>query len=683
MNRTLLKEAAFTIRSQQSDVVAAFAELLVAKQPQWHAAEPREELEQALEDTVERLCDCMERDSLSPLREYFSTAAIHNVQRGVSLGEILEGILLGKHCFCHAIRNKIVLPELQHKVLDALERFYVRLIKLTGKNYSELLIKEQRAEHEHTSLLLKATKTITHFEDPYEALERLAQIIRDVISEGFCIFFLLNPETNGFVPHTYSGEFSADQQQGVESLRLCTQGEALPAVDGSRLGVCSLNADSSEFTQQILERSVSGSTALFPIRGSKDTLYGAALVGTTSAELLLDSDQKTLIEGVLNTAAATIAQAAALREKERQLQESESLRRVANLLLQSPTENVANIHTVICDEARRIVKATGSAILIKEGDVLVHTCGTGTPQLPIKDFPIASTKYGEILRKGESVIIVDAQNEIPQPQRSQEARTLLVVPLIESSQPIGLLLISNKKSGFDVEDKNIMELFAAQATMALRNATLVAKSDKLAVAEERQRLGRELHDSVTQALYAVTLYASASKRSINLGQVATASEQLEALEGMAQQAMRDMRSLIFDLHPPELEDEGLVEAIRSRINSVEVRAGLITELKVDGKERRLPLSTEEEMFRIAIEALTNATKHSQARQVSVKISYEAQQVAMAIVDDGKGFDIDLLEKGGMGLRNIRERAVKLSAALTINSLPHEGTTVRIAVPTDL
>lgn len=682
MEKKLLQEAAFAIRSQQSDAIAAFAEQLLVNQPQWYAVEQRRELENALEATVDMLCDCMERDSLSPLKEYFSTAAVQKIQRGVSLDEMLEGILLGKIVFCNVIRNKIALPELQHNVLDALEKFYVRVIRLTGKNYSELLIKEQQAEHERTSLLLKATKTITHYEDPYEALERLSQIIRDVIPEGFCIFFLLNPETNGFVPHTYSGEFSAAQQQGVESLRLCTQGEALPAVDGSRVGLCSLSAESSEFTQQILERSVSGSTALFPIRGSKDTLYGAALVGTSSAELLLDNDQKKLIEGVLNTAAATIAQAAALREKERQLQESESLRRVANLLLQSPSKNVANIHTVICDEARRIVKGTGSAILIKEGDALVHTCGTGTPQPPIKNFPIASTKYGEILRNGESVIIVDAQNEIPQQQRSKEVRTLLVVPLIESNQPIGLLLISNKKSGFDLEDKNIMELFAAQATMALRNATLVAKSDKLAVAEERQRLGRELHDSVTQALYAVTLYASASKRSINQGQVATASEQLEALEGMAQQAMRDMRSLIFDLHPPELEDEGLVEAIRSRINSVEVRAGLITELKVDGEERRLPLSTEEEMFRIAIEALNNATKHSQARQVSVKVAYKAQQVSMAITDDGKGFDIDLLEKGGMGLRNIRERAAKLGAALTINSVPHEGTTVRIVVPAD-
>lgn len=682
MDKTLLQEAAFAIRSQQADVIAAFAEELSANQPQWCAVEQRRDLENAFEATVDMLCDCMERDSLLPLQEYFSTAAVQTIQRGVSLDEMLEGILLGKIFFSDVIRNKITSPELQHNVLGALEKFYVRVIKQTGKTYSELLIKEQKAEHERTSLLLKATKTITHFEDPYEALERLLGIIRDIVPEGFVIFFLLNPETEGFVPHTYIGNFTAEQQQCVEALRLCTREGVLPAVDGSRLGLCGLNADSSQFSQQILDRSSYGSAALFPIRGSKGTLSGAALVGTSSLELLLDENQKTLIEGVLNTAAATIAQAAALREKERQLQESESLRRVANLLLQRPTKDVGDIHTVICDEARRIVKGTGSAILIQEGDALVHTCGTGTPQPPIKIFPIASTKYGEILRKGESVIIFDAQNEIPQSQRSQGVRTLLVVPLVESNQPIGLLLISNKKSGFDLEDKNIMELFASQATMALRNATLVAQSDKLAVARERQRLGRDLHDSVTQALYAVTLYASATKRSIHHGQVSAASEQLEALEIMAQQAMRDMRTLIFDLHPPELEDAGLVEAIRSRINSVEIRAGLITDITVDGLERRLPLTIEEEMFRIAIEALSNATRYSQARRVSVKVSYEAKQVSMTVTDDGKGFDITQLKKGGMGLRNIRERAVKLNAVLTINSEPHEGTTVCVVVPTN-
>lgn len=680
MDKTLLQKAAQAVRSRKAAVVAAYAELLFAHQPQWYDVSQREELEGVLETTVSLLCDCMEVDSIAELEEYFSATAIYKVQRGISLDEVLEGILFGKQCVFQAIRNEIDLPQLQLHVLEAVELFYVRVIKLTGRTYSELLAKEQRAEHARTSLLLKATETITHFEDPYEALQQLSVLIRDVIPQGFSILFLLNPETEGFIPYTFSGDFSSEQQQYIESLRLCTQGAMLAAVDGSTVGLCGLNVDSSKFTQQILDRSASGSVALFPIRGSKDKLYGAALVGTRSDELLLDEDQKTLIEGVLNTAAATIAQAAALREKERQLQESESLRRVANLLLQSPTENVENIHTVICDEARRIVKGTGSAILLREGDTLVHTCGTGTPQPPIKIFPIASTKYGEILRKGESVIIVDAQSEIPQTQRSLEVRTLLVVPLVESNQPIGLLLISNKKTGFDLEDKNIMELFAAQATMALRNATLVAKSDKLAVAEERQRLGRELHDSVTQAIYAVTLYASAANRSINQGQIATASEQLDALGNMAKQAMRDMRSLIFDLHPPELEDGGLVEAIRSRINSVEVRAGLIADLTVEGIERRLPLSIEEEMFRIAIEALSNATKHSQASQVVVTVSYEAHQVTLTVSDDGKGFDIDQLERGGMGLRNIKERAAKLGATLHINSVPKEGTTVSIVVP---
>jgi signal transduction histidine kinase len=206
------------------------------------------------------------------------------------------------------------------------------------------------------------------------------------------------------------------------------------------------------------------------------------------------------------------------------------------------------------------------------------------------------------------------------------------------------------------------------------------QSDKLVVAEERQRLGRELHDSVTQALYAVTLCADAANRSMSRGMQETAAEQLHALREMAQQAMRDMRSLIFDLHPPELENEGLGGAIQSRMNSVEIRSGLNAKLYVQGEERRLTHSTEDELFRIALEALSNTTKHSRAQDVSVTLTYAPESVTMVITDNGNGFEIDQLPTGGMGLRNIRERAQKIHAKLTINSTKGVGTTITLIVP---
>ena len=150
-------------------------------------------------------------------------------------------------------------------------------------------------------------------------------------------------------------------------------------------------------------------------------------------------------------------------------------------------------------------------------------------------------------------------------------------------------------------------------------------------------------------------------------------------QGMAQQGMRDMRSLIFDLHPPELESEGLVGAIQARLNSVEVRSGLGADLFVEGEERRLPLRVEEGLFRIAIEALNNSTKHSKAESVTVKVDFAEDRTILQIIDDGLGFDPVTLPTGGMGLRGIRERAERINADLDISSEPENGTVLTVKV----
>ncbi|SIO12736.1 sensor histidine kinase [Halodesulfovibrio marinisediminis] len=679
-NSTLLKKAAAAIQAQKHSIVPQLANLLIERQPQWYTDANFNELSDHLSTFVERICSCMNENTLTPLETFFKSSALEKVERGFQLSDILEGVMLGKFCLSLAILKEIPLGKERKDILTAVDLLYVDLNKITGEKYSALLTQQLVIEHERTKLLLEATRSITNFADSQAALEHLARVISETLSQGICIIFLRDSVTQGLAPHATYGHVSEECKRCFDGVRLCPEGNTITTTDGKSFGLCALNSESFAMAQDILELINSNSIALFPIYSSSNCLHGIAMVGSVIPDYVIGPNQKELIEGILHTVSATVELAASVKEKERQLKESESLRRVANLLLQHPETQIQDVHTVICDEARSIVQGTGSSILLKEGDNLHHSCGTGSPQPPISTFPLATTKYGQILQEGKAVIIRDAQQEIPEGQRSDLAKTLLVVPLIECGNAIGLLLISNKESGFDLIDKNIMELFAAQASMALRNATLAKQSDKLAVAEERQRLGRELHDSVTQALYAVTLCADAASRSLSLGKKETATEQLQALRGMAQQAMRDMRSLIFDLHPPELENEGLVGAIQARMNSVEIRSGLNAKMFVKGEERRLAHSTEEEMFRIAIEALSNATKHSHAQNVSVTFDYKPESVSMTITDDGKGFVINRLPAGGMGLRNIRERAKRLQATLEINSNNDDGTTIDVSVP---
>jgi signal transduction histidine kinase len=224
-----------------------------------------------------------------------------------------------------------------------------------------------------------------------------------------------------------------------------------------------------------------------------------------------------------------------------------------------------------------------------------------------------------------------------------------------------------------------MSLFADGAAIAIESARLQQQAELLAVVEERQRLARELHDSVTQELYSIKLHAEATRMALSAGRQDVATENLHKLHQMACEAMIDMRMLIFELHPPVLEEEGLVVALQDRLAAVESRAGLQTAFHAEG-ERELPLSTEEELFWIAVEAFNNVVKHAKAQQVTVRLQLDHPIVCLQIKDDGIGFDPATAgQSGGMGLRSMAERAGRIGAKLEVTSSPGNGTTVSVKV----
>ena len=205
--------------------------------------------------------------------------------------------------------------------------------------------------------------------------------------------------------------------------------------------------------------------------------------------------------------------------------------------------------------------------------------------------------------------------------------------------------------------------------------TLRQRERQQAVVAERNRLARELHDSVTQSLYAVTLYADAAARLLSSGQGELASDNVHKLRRTAKEALAEMRLLIFELRPPILEDEGLAAALQARLEAVEGRSGLRTELHVDG-ERRLPPKVEDGLYRIAREALNNALKHAQARGITVSLHLGPGATVLEVADDGAGFDPGAVQdSGGIGRRSMAERAEAIGAGFEIESQVGGGTRV--------
>jgi len=208
---------------------------------------------------------------------------------------------------------------------------------------------------------------------------------------------------------------------------------------------------------------------------------------------------------------------------------------------------------------------------------------------------------------------------------------------------------------------------------------LIAAAQERAVLEERQRLARDLHDSVTQALYGITLHAQAARRLLAAGDIAVALDSLRAVQDTAQEALDEMRLLIFELRPPILEQIGLVAALEARLNAVEGRANLQTRLIADGASD-LPAIVEQALYRITTEALNNVLKHAHARHISVWLHQTETHVLLEITDDGTGFEpAAARESGGVGLCGIAERVAQLDGTLSLQSVPGAGTRLRVEI----
>ncbi len=207
-----------------------------------------------------------------------------------------------------------------------------------------------------------------------------------------------------------------------------------------------------------------------------------------------------------------------------------------------------------------------------------------------------------------------------------------------------------------------------------------AQAEELAVLQERNRMARNLHDSVTQSIYSLTLIAEAGQRMIKSGDLPQADENQSRLGEIAQQTLQEMRLLVYELRPQVLNSEGLVGALEQRLEAVERRAGIDARLLVE-LEFDLPTDLEEELFHISMEALNNALKHTKASEVVIYLSAEERYLTLEVKDNGQGFDREIARvKGGMGLINMGERVDNIGGKLTIQSELGVGTTVRVIAP---
>ncbi|HKH17757.1 MAG TPA: GAF domain-containing sensor histidine kinase [Solirubrobacteraceae bacterium] len=267
------------------------------------------------------------------------------------------------------------------------------------------------------------------------------------------------------------------------------------------------------------------------------------------------------------------------------------------------------------------------------------------------------------------------------PSAHPDMRSFLGVPIVARGGIIGALYLTDKEQAdsFSDADERLIVLLAAHAAIAIENARLHERSRELSIVEERNRLARELHDSVTQQLFGVVLAAESAGELLERGDAA--GEQLARVQALARGAMEELRSVVFELRPASLEAEGLGQVLRKHVDVLRRVSGREIELRVASPPALRPAAAGQ-VFRIAQEALQNALRHSGAGRIEVRLEDGGGRLALCVADDGRGFDAAATGVRGrrLGLTSMEERAAELGGRLAIESRPGEGTTVRLEVP---
>jgi signal transduction histidine kinase len=242
-------------------------------------------------------------------------------------------------------------------------------------------------------------------------------------------------------------------------------------------------------------------------------------------------------------------------------------------------------------------------------------------------------------------------------------------------QPLGLLsCYRDSNHAFTLEDISLLTALAEQLGVVIENYRLRQQLEEMVLVKERQRLARELHDSITQSLYSQTLFARAGRYAYEDGDTGKLNSSMEQIEASSLSALKEMRMLLFHLQPPSLGEGGLETAINDRLDMVERRLEIETVCHID-EDISFPALVEDAIYRIILEALNNSLKHANASQVSIRVVVEMGQVILEITDNGHGFEINQ-DHRGMGLQSMRERASIAGGDLEIITRPNKGTIVR-------
>jgi signal transduction histidine kinase len=376
--------------------------------------------------------------------------------------------------------------------------------------------------------------------------------------------------------------------------------------------------------------------------------------------------------------------------------ETDALRRLLDVALALGAERRTEaVLRVILDAARDLAAARYAALGVPDGAggfSLFLTAGVDSATwAAIGALPRTHGLLGALLDESAAIRLTDIRAD-PRfggwPAAHPDMGSFLGVPIVAGGEVLAELFLADKiadeRGGGDFTDadQQLVETLAAHAALAVVNAQRNERARELSVAQERTRLARDLHDSVTQTLFSLSLATESTVAMAGPAPGSALAGQLDRLRELAGSALAEMRSLVDTLRPADLDADGLAGALRKRVELLRRVHDVPLSLAVRGPARLRDRTLEREVFRVATEALSNALQHAAAGRISVTLDTGGDAVRLVVADDGAGFDLAATRRTSrrLGLTSMRERAAALGGVLHVDTAPGAGTRVTLEVP---
>jgi signal transduction histidine kinase len=360
----------------------------------------------------------------------------------------------------------------------------------------------------------------------------------------------------------------------------------------------------------------------------------------------------------------------------------EAMREIANATL--TRADIDDTLRLIVARARELASAAVAWVAVPEhGDTLRVAVADGDAAEAIAGMtiPLEGSLSGEVVRVGASISLEDSRADGRAYAPLAEVADVgpaVYVPLSVHGRPFGTLAVANHPSEarFDAEIERLMETFGEQTAVALEYARAQQEVERLIVLEDRERIAKELHDGVIQALFAVGMgLQGAAMMSAEPG----IAERIEGSVAEIDRVIRDLRNYIFGLRPGILADRQLDNAMRALVDEFGSRSGVVTVLDLDEKVAQELTHVAADVVQVTREALSNVGRHAGASTCRVSLHRIGDVAVLEVDDDGHGFDPRNVRRGE-GLTNLEERTAAIGGHVSFASAPDDGTTVRVELP---